>query len=251
MLKKLNFTERIRIPRNAIHIALRREGGVLAFDAAISLDRVAAPSGAEIFLDAYYRASFMRFGLGTVGALRMPAERRLTAIDSGNVVRFRVKLVDPEDRRILAIADGITVAERDESGRRVSLLPVNFRDLGEEVWALDFDESSGPVLELNSRIDGIGRMATADPKFFALVYPAAIRQILGEILFVERHDPFEELDEWWGLWIRWGTRLAGAPPAGEDDDFMKRAWIDEVARKFCGERQVVGRLIAELRREEE
>ncbi|MCA1733375.1 MAG: hypothetical protein LC732_07195 [Acidobacteria bacterium] len=251
MLRKLNFTERVRIPKEAVHIALRREGGVLAFDAAISLDRLAVASDAEVWLDAYYRTSFMRFDLGTAGALRPPPDRRLTAIDSGNVVRFRLKVVDPRDRRILAIADGITVAEREEGGRRISLLPVNFRDLGEEVWALDFDDAGGPTLELNSRVDGIQRMATADPKFFALVYPAAIRQILGAILFIERHDPFEEGDEWWTLWIRWAAGIAGPPPADDDDDLIRRAWIDDVARKFCGDRKVVERLVEALRQDEE
>ena len=253
MLRKLNFTERIRIKPNAVHLALRREGGVLAFDAMISLDALAVPPDAKVYLDAYYRASSMRFDYGSVGHLRPPEDRRLTAIDSGNVVRFVLKIVGSrtDHGRILAASRVVTVSERDGPGRRVSLLPVNFRDLGEEVWALDFDGASGPVLELNSRIDGIQRMATADPKFFALVYPAAIRQILGEILFVERIDPSEDGDEWSTLWIRWGARLAGPPPADADDDFMKREWVDEVARAFCAERSVVERLIGALRREDE
>ena len=36
------------------------------------------------------------------------------------------------------------------------------------------------------------------PAFFALVYPAAVREILTHILVIEAYDLAEETDEWWG-----------------------------------------------------
>ncbi|MFN2239981.1 MAG: hypothetical protein ABR524_11365 [Thermoanaerobaculia bacterium] len=253
MLRKLNFTERLRVPRSALHIALRREEGVLAFDALVSLGDLALPGEARVYLEAYYRASYLRFDLGTVGSIRIPDDRRLDAIEGGNVVRFRLKVVGVgnDQGKILALLDGVTVAERETGARRTPLLPVNFRDLGEEVWSIDAGGADGPVLELNNRIDGIERMARSDARFFALVYPAAIRQILTSILLVEKHEPSDDGEEWWSLWLRWATRLAGAPAFEEGDDYAARAWIDDVARAFSADRKAAQRFIAEIAKGDE
>ena len=144
MLRKLNFTERAKIRQSDVQIALRQDaGGVLAFDAFLSLSSLNTVSPqAKIYIEAYYRSSYMRFDCGTVAAPAAPADRRLTEIESGHIVRFRIKIVDTTDgrHRIVAAADGITVAaEKPESGGRLSLLPVNFCDLADQVWRITFD----------------------------------------------------------------------------------------------------------------
>lgn len=243
MLRKLNFTERAKIPRAAVHIALRRESdGVLAFDPALDLSSLTAPRDARVYIEAHYRTSYMRFDCGTVADIAIPENRRLSEIDSSSVVRFRVKVVDntTTDRRILAAADDITVAiESGEGGTRVSLLPVNFRDLGDVPWRVEL-EAAGAVLELNNRIDGIERMARNDAAFFALVYPAAVREILSQILLVENYDTSEESDEWWSLWLRWGRELTDAAIPEDADE--RRSWIDDVVSTFCGRHRVVEKM---------
>jgi hypothetical protein len=244
MLRKLNFTERAKIPRAAVHIALRRESdGVLAFDPSLDLSTLAAPKGSRVYIEAHYRTSYMRFDCGTLGDLVFPDNRRLAEIDSTNVVRFRVKVVDntTDERRIVAAADDITVsAESADGGARVSLLPVEFRDLGDVPWCVQF-EASGPVLELNNRIDGIERLARNDAAFFALVYPAAVREILTRILVVDEYEPADEADEWWSLWLRWARDLTDAPlPEGDDDD--RSAWIGEVVAGFCGRHRLIEKM---------
>jgi hypothetical protein len=128
-------------------------------------DGVDVVPNARVFVEAYYRTSFMRFDCGSVASFAPPADRRLTEIDGTNVLRFRVKVVD--DHRIVAVADDIVVsAEKPEASGRMPLLPVNFsEDLGQQAWQVVF-ESSGPVLALNSRIDGIRDIA-ATPRFRA------------------------------------------------------------------------------------
>ena len=243
MLRKLNFTERTKIPRSAIRITLRRESdGVLAFDPVLDLSSVSAPAASRVYIEAHYRTSYMRFDFGTLGDLTPPADRRLSEIDSGSVVRFRVKVVDnaANTHRIVAAADDITVsASASEGGARVPLLEVNFRDLGDLPWRVEL-EANGPVLELNNRVEGIERMARHDAAFFALVYPAAVREILTNILVIEQYEIAEEADEWWSLWMRWAREMTDAPLPQQLED--RRAWIDDVAAAFCGRHRVLEKL---------
>jgi hypothetical protein len=241
VLRKLNFTERVRIPLAAVRIDLRRDSdGMLVFDPHFALGDVPLPARARLFVEAMYRTSYMRFDCGTAGQPQVPADRRLTGIDSSNVVRFRVKVVDrDEEHRVLALND-LTVALRQaETGGRTPLLPVDFKDLGDEVWRLQFEPDT-PVLELNNRIEGIEMAAKGDGRFFAYVYPAAVREVLTRILLIDRFDESDESDEWWSLWLRWGTRFAGDPAPPDEED--RKRWIDEVVSGFCTQFGVARRL---------
>lgn len=242
MLRKLNFTERAKIPRSGIQFSLRRdESGALVFDPRLSLDGIDAPPAARVFIEAYYRTAFMRFDCGTVADFKPPADRRLTEIDGSGLVRFRVKIVDnrANDHRIVAVADDIVVSEeKRESSGRTPLLPVNFTDaLGQQVWRIAF-EPNGPVLELNNGIEGIREIARNDAAFFALVYPAAVRQILTQILLVEQHDAHEDGDDWWSLWLRWAARFHSPLPNDLDEAPF---WIDDVVSAFCNEQKLADR----------
>jgi hypothetical protein len=245
MLRKLNFTERTKVPRANVRVTLRREAdGVLAFDPTLSFDGVTAPSHARVFIEAYHRTSFMRFDCGSVNALSIPSDRRLTDID-GTSVRFRIKIVGASDnlRRIIAVADDIRVTEKaPEQAGRTPLLPVQFTDsLGEQAWRVTF-EADSPVLELNNRINGIDKLAKEDSLFFALVYPAAVRVILTQILLVDQHEAFEDGDEWWSLWMRWAARYATTPlPADIDEAPL---WIEDVVSAFSSRHKLVDQINA-------
>lgn len=243
MLRKLNFTERTKIPRSAVQITLRRESdGVLAFDPILDLSSVTAPAASRVYIEAHYRTSYMRFDCGTLGDLTPPDDRRLSEIDSGSVVRFRVKVVDnaTNTHRIVAAADDFTVStSAGDGGTRIPLLEVNFRDLGDLPWRVEL-EANGPVLELNNRVEGIERMARHDAAFFALVYPAAVREILTHILIIDQYELAEDADEWWSLWMRWARELTDAPLPVELED--RRTWIEDVAAAFCGRHRVLEKL---------
>jgi hypothetical protein len=243
MLRKLNFTERERITRTHIHIAIRRNAdGIMVFDPTLAFSELSAPSGARVYLEAYHGSSFMRFDCGTVGSFTPPEDRRLTEIDSSSV-RFRVKIVDESQggHQIVAVADNIRVFENDlAETARIPLLPVQFAaTLGEQAWRVAF-EADMPLLELNNRIEGIQKTAREDPLFFALVYPAAIRTILTQILLVDRYESFDEEDEWWGLWMKWAGLYASDPRPLDSDDAPR--WIEEVVGAFCSRYAVVDRL---------
>lgn len=242
MLRKLNFTERAKIPRSDVRVTLRRDDdGVLVFDPQLSFEAVAVVPSARVFIEAYYRTSFMRFDCGSVEAFMPPADRRLTEIDGTGIVRFRVKVVDnsANDHRIVAVADDIVVSEETrETSARMPLLEVNFSNaLGQQAWRVVF-EANGPVLELNNGIDDIKNVAKNDAAFFALVYPAAVRQVLTQILLVDEQDAHVESDDWWNLWLRWASRYATPLPTDTDDAEL---WIDDVVTAFCNEQKVIDR----------
>jgi hypothetical protein len=240
MLRKLNFTERARMPRANVRVTLRRDAdGMLVFDPSLSFDGVAVPPSARVFVEAYYRTSFMRFDCGSVEHFAPPDDRRLTDIDSTSLVRFRVKLVAGDEHRVVAVADDIVVSEdKPAIAGRMPLLPVSFTDsLGEQAWRIAF-EPNGPVLELNNRIDNIKEAAKSDATFFALVYPAAVRQVLTQILLVESHAAHDEGDEWWNYWLRWAERFTLALPDDADD---APVWIEDVVEAFCNRQTPITR----------
>jgi hypothetical protein len=240
MLRKLNFTERARMPRSNVRVTLRRDAaGTLVFDPRLSFEGVAVPPSTRVFVEAYYRTSFMRFDCGSVENFAPPDDRRLTDIESTSLVRFRVKLVDSDEHRVVAVADDIVVSEeKPDVAGRVPLLPVSFTEsLGEQAWRIIF-EPNGPVLELNTRIDHIKEIAKADPTFFALVYPAAIRAVLTQILLVESHSAHDEGDEWWNNWLRWAARFSSPLPDDNDDAPL---WIEDVVEAFCNQQTPIAR----------
>lgn len=249
MLRKLNFTERAKLPRSSVGITLRRDpDGVLAFDVHFALEAIALPPHASVFIEATYRNSYMRFDCGTVSELSPPADRRLTAID-GTHPRFRVKIVDNagDQHRVVAMAETIAAAaEGIDPSARMPLLPVDFKDLGEQIWRLQFEPDT-PVLELNNRIEGIESMAKSDGRFFAFVYPAAVREILTRILLIDEYAPDEESGEWWSLWLRWACHYAADPAPRDEED--RALWIDEVVTGFCATFNVVTRISDSVGRE--
>jgi len=222
-----------------VRVTLRRDAdGVLLFDPQLSFEGVAVIPGARVFIEAYYRTSFMRFDCGSVAAYAPPDNRRLTDIDGTSIVRFRVKLVD--GHRIVAVADDIVAsAEKPDAAGRMPLLPVSFSDsLEQQAWRIEF-ETTGPVLELNNRIPDVKDAAKNDAAFFALVYPAAVREILTRILIVDQQPAHEEGTEWWNLWLRWAQRFSTEPLPNDDEE--ARFWIENVVTGFCAQQTAIDR----------
>jgi hypothetical protein len=241
MIRRFNYTGRKKIERSRVGISLRRprEGDVV-FDADLQLGGLDVPLEARVYVEAYYKASFMRFDFGTVANIVEPASRRLTDTGGGDVVFFRVRVVDltGEHGRLLAEVDGVTPRQPDSvPANRRCLLYVNFKDLGEEVWRLEFDNPM-PVLEVNDRIENIRDIVLTDRKFRSLVYPAAVREILQRILIIEEHDAADDDGEWASLWLRFVRRFHTVDPPRLDPDSnaarqARLEWIDEAVHAFC------------------
>lgn len=234
MIRRFNYTGRRRIPESRIRIRIVEDGSGRHFDADLDLSGLRLPRDACVYVEAWHRYVVRRWDFGTVGARRVPADRSLDGFPVATPL-FRVKVVlkEGEVARILAAAHRVVPrqGEREDESRR-SLLPVDFEDLGERVWALDLD-ADWPRLVLNRRLDGIREAARSDPAFLALVYPEILRAILSRALAEGANDPDCNDDDWGTCWVRYACRELGRPRPPEDHGHAAETWIEETVDAFC------------------
>lgn len=260
MLRSYNFTGRKPIDPSRVSIVLSDRDGGRAVDATVRLDGMRLPSDARVYVEAFYKASYMRFDGGSVDRPAAIRTQPLTDIESGGRVNFRVKVVDEsgEFGRILADADNLTPLEGGEApSNRKALLPVQPADLGEVIWKLG-SEPGGFVLYVNNRIPNVREVLRTDAVFFSLVYPAAVREILTRILFVEEHfDANDDSDDWRSLWLRFARDLgAGGPPRPDEDAdpaeqrLEHLSWIDAAVEVFCASHRTNSRYFEVLTKED-
>ncbi|MDY0885429.1 hypothetical protein ACFPL7_12180 [Dongia soli] len=241
--RRINSTGRKRIGHDRINIRLAETapGQPLKATAALRLDDLGFPPHAAVALEAYYRSSGMRFPCGTIGNLNVPSVLVLDEIDHDSSVLFRVKVIDRESShgRLLGSAERVSPREAgDQEGRR-GILPVIERDLGHEIWKVDFSED-GPKLMLNNRISGVSARILGNAFGQALVLPAALRIVLEQLA----HES-EEDDSWQAQWLDHIREKFNIPDNPADlPDEAAAEWIDEVIRGFCGGHDFIGSIKA-------
>jgi hypothetical protein len=213
------------------------------------------PNDANVFVEAYNVASYMRFPFGTVVQRREPKDTCLVDITPRPLPKFRLKIVDQSKRHglLLGVADKlIPLRPEEDLANKQSLLPVDFCDLGDRIWRLEL--SDWPVLELNNRIDSIGEAARSGESFLGVVYPEVVRRILYQIVIEEdQTDPNFDDSEWTSLWLRYVCSLPGVsePPSGASEEARARRsdWIDDAVQAFCRSRQARQRFAAAIQKE--
>lgn len=239
MKRKLNYTGRKRIERERVSINLIRQNGrVVSFVLnRLDIDDLHMPGDARIYVEAYYRTELKRFDFGTVANRTYPSSTTLADLAYPENLKFRILVVDPADGRVLAHATGITP---EEPAERRSILPVEFKDLGSEIWRVEYEgEEDSPILCINNRIPNIQNIAKQDPQFLIYVYPAVVREILTHMVFVEEVDSVTDPSiGWHNDWIKFSINLGVTPPESlnhTDENFDKDAalrWIDRVSTAF-------------------
>jgi hypothetical protein len=243
MIRRFNYTDRIRIGRKDVRITVREEDGKFAFDADLSaLGDYELPSDSFVFVEAYRQASWMRFNFGQVGAITPDKNRDLSQFESPEGLLFRVKITPNGDvHTLLAEADEIPLVrlERDQ-GERTPLLPVKPEKLGDEIYRLDFT-GDRPLLLINSdagNYTNIGR----SPAFMSLVIPGVFREILSRVLLVEKHDDDSNPSEWKSQWVKFASLHPGLGELPEPEDTDGRSdWIDNAVSVFAKQLQVRAR----------
>ncbi len=238
MIKRVNFTGRRRIPRNRVDIEVY-DGQPRTFDAKIDLDGISLLPRAAVYLEAMCAGSNVieRFGFGEVGAIVPPKDPRLLELEGENVF-FALKVVDSTERsgRILGIAEHIRpqrAGKQTAAGRR-GILPVEPKDLGQQLWKLEFTEHD-VFLYVNKDVPGLVDRVRSDPLFYAAVYPEVVRQVLARAIR-ENADIEEDDDRWPILWLRFGKNLhptREAPPSSDASEEDQEEWVDEVVDAFC------------------
>jgi hypothetical protein len=234
--RHLNWTERRRLGRDLVAIALQRTGEESSFDARFNFASLDLPPDAQISVEAYRQTSLMRFDFGTVSYVRKPASTALTEFEPPEGLLFRVKILgcDALAGRILAEADQLHAMSPDDkdSGREPLLIPRG-ADLGHELWRLTLGEGSErPDLQINNTM-GDWRGLARSPHFLWLVYPQVLRDIL--IWVIEDGVPEDDdAAEWRSRWMRFAMTLPGMSPLQSDptSDDME-AWVEDAVQSFC------------------
>jgi hypothetical protein len=234
MIRRFNYTDRLRIRRSDVRIVLREQQGRLEFDADLRAlaDYDLAPDS-FVFVEAYRQTNWMRFSFGQVGAITPASSRVLSQFDSPHGILFRVKVTPNGDvHTLLAEADRIPLAHPEQSeGERTPLLPVIPRKLGEEIYRLDFSDDR-PLLLINSEAGNYANIGKS-PAFVSLVYPAVFREILIRVLLVERHDD-DNSDDWKSQWIRFALLHPGLGDLPDRDELEDRSdWIEKAVSAFA------------------
>lgn len=239
MNRRFNYTGRVRITRDHFTIRLHdgSAGSPPSFDADLSgLSALELDANARIVIEAYVRQSNMRFDFGTVASPLPPVDRRLTEIDRGPVVQFRIKVVDTvvKHGRVLAMADQIRAITEDDGDDRRSILPLAQRDLGEAVWKLEVSEDESPVLVLNNRIPEIAVRICEDPVLQGAIFSAAVREILRVILSETANAELEWVRDWRefteGLNEGEIPDFSDEPEAGDID---RKTFIEQIVERFA------------------
>lgn len=252
MIRRFNYTDRIKIPRSRIDIALFKDNEGKYFRAKINLDGLKFPATAKVFIEPNYKGVYQRFDFGTVEEYKEPPSTRLSELPETELVYFDISIVDESEKvgLLLGKARGIPVSTNDLPNDRIPLLYVNPTDLKNQFWRLTFDssEDNRPVLEINNRIPELYEMAKNDVKFISLVYPVAFRGVLTKMVDEGEFD-YEE-DHWVSQWLKFIGGVLGVkylPDIENDDGILtseQEEWINECVNEYCKKFQLFEKFTA-------
>lgn len=245
-IRRINFTQRKRIQRDDIDIVLRRHDQcAVSFDTSLELSSYRFPPDARLFIEAYRQTTVMRFDFGTVSVPAPPADRYLGDFESEAEIMFRVRVTAASERPgvLLGEADQLRPRNPDEEpDKRISLLPPVPADLGEEVWRVDFEPA--PILLVNRNLPD-WKQTVRSETFRAFVYPAALREIVHRILFIESYTTTEDISDWRSKWLLFTTRIPGAGGVPRVRDEYED-WIENAVAAFARHFTLRSRYVTEL-----
>jgi hypothetical protein len=236
--RRINSTGRKKISQDKIDLRILSvvPGEPLKAKIGIDLESLDLPGSASVSVEAYHRSTAMRFDCGTVGAKRVPEILSLNELDQAGGVLFRIKVVDQEGQpgKILASADRVRPSIEGEDLARRSIFPVEFRDLGQEVWRVDINDDAGPSLLLNSKIPALMHRIHENPLVAGALLPAAFRIVLKHLAH-NRSEDDEDGEGWKADWMRFCSEGLGVEDDPEDleDDEAREIWVDDAVRRYC------------------
>ncbi len=248
MKRRFNYTNRKRIALDRISVTLNLINNTAeSFDAIVRLDGMDLLDEANLYIEAYHRTDLMRYHFGTVGNITIPKDLNLSHLAHHEKLRFRVLVVDESGERglILASADRIRPTNEGEGeDQKRPILPVDFRDLGRQVWRMEYDGDE-PILLINERIPNIHNLAKSDPRFHLYIYPAVIHDLFTHMIFVDGVDDVDDpAQDWHRNWLTFATRFLPKEDIPEhlsqrDKEFDSQdvlRWIDRLTEEFCSSR---------------
>lgn len=248
MIRNINYTGRRHISSRNVDIRISKSDNKIPdFNVTFNFDDLDIPKDSVIFLEAYDRYSLMRFECGTVGNPSSLNNVKLDRIQNRDAINFRIKIVDIKDKHGLLLAESDKIISRDKWPPE-SLLLVRFRDIGSQIWQLDYDTIHGPILVLNSILMNVGfkELVQHNNLFHCLVLPGILREILTRILVIEQNFD-EDGSDWQSKWLKYIDQKIGIlnPPEfnrQENNIDEIDTWINEVAiPSFCQYFELLGK----------
>ena len=241
MKRKYNYTGRKRISREKI-TAILAESSISGLTLEIKIDHreLNLSSSAEVYIECYRcMMDSIIYNIGQVNgdiiSSTIPVPRTFR-----DGLKFRIFVVDPKTRRILAHADRI---KPEAPSEMEGILECSYNyDIGNEIWRVDYDGDGGaPILKWNRRILGIETLAKNDPTFIMFVAPPMLREVLMHMVFIDGIDSIDDPQiEWHGKWLRFAQKITGEKPPdeiiknGNFDEETAQQWINNIVNSFSG-----------------
>lgn len=245
MKRAFNYTGRKSIPSGAVLVSVDEGGpdGIPTFEVVFDgLGSLGLAETNKLVLEPYVGALSMRFECGTVGSPTLPEDRRLTDIDQGAAIRFRVLVIDDASDPCRIVASGvISAGDKDEAEHKRSILQLTeTASLGERLWRLDLEGDAMPELLVNSRFPGMKARLIGDPLVQGLVFPAVVAELLNELLRGHAQDDCA----WVKAWSVYAESLAKRqlPEDDYDDDDIDE-FIRDCVEAFCDQHRFAERVI--------
>ena len=252
MIRRFNYTDRVDLKPSMFHIVVR-EGPPRTFEADWDLQGHPMPADGRVYVEATASGSplVLRFPFGSVSDRQPPASGTDLSELPGDGLQFTVKIVDETDPRqigrLVGLAESIRPKAPGDEGPcgRQSILPVQPVEMGERVWRVRY-EHNRPYLQVNKNVPDILHTVQNDTRFFALVFPEIVRQVLHRALVVDGHyQVTNEENDWKDQWLRFAIpwHPDQAPPPEDladplDDDGRQQLddWIEAAVHGFCAKK---------------
>ena len=143
-----------------------------------------------------------------------------------------MKVVDGEQGKLIAEADGLRAIEESDERAVDDLFPVIPKTLSGELWKVAFC-GDGPEIHVEKTLDADGVFLWTLPAFQALTLPIALRQVAERIIRNREAD-----ESWYGRWSIFLNSLAPSfadvfDAEDEPDNDSVEALLDEIASAFA------------------
>lgn len=250
MQRTINYTGRRKIGQKEATFSFSGETkGVPEFSVLFNIDSTSYPADASLYVEAHYKETRQRFNFGKVSRITPPSNTVLNQLDLSGPTLFRVLVVDESGKRGLLLASGegfrADGANNDDENKS-SLLAVVTRPLGQQTWKIECDSGGMPELILNKNIPyAIEKMKT-DPVFHALIFPAALREVLTYYLWNKDDDEDSEIYQRWMAFSRMFSE--NKPENGDPADLLN--WVNDVVEQYSFQFDLCDRLCNSLREED-
>lgn len=227
---KVNFSGRRPIRHEDVRIEIEPDEHAIRVTGAVDISTLGLPDEARVIVELYREIYSERRERKLADLAQL--DLRFSPHPAPTTLLCNIRIVSVETPGlILAAAERVRPDASTEFGGR-SLLPIDFRDLGPQLWELNLDDDQ-PILIVNTQLLDPGAVAR-DPRFQILVFPVALRQIC---LWLARQLADGEVDEGPVAMWRDFIRDLGVEPAATDEapTATDASWIQEATDRFTAQ----------------